>query len=154
MKRNWMKFAATGILAAGMAFAQSGTAVPQTHPRQGAAHWNRRALTHQRMMKALNLTDAQKDQAKAIFQQARQSAKPVVDQMKENRQALAAAVKANDRGQIAQLSAKQGQLRGQVTTIRAEAMAKFYRDLTPEQRAKADQMRQAVKARIQARHNG
>jgi len=152
MKRNWIKFAAAGALAAGMIFAQ--TATPQPHRANGAAHVNRRAMAHQRMMKALNLTDAQKEQAKAIFQQARQSVQPIVQQLKQNREALAAAVKVNDTAKIQQLSAKQGQLRGQVMTVRAEAMANFYQNLTPEQRAKSDQMRQSAKARFAARHNG
>ena len=152
MKRNWIKFAAAGMLAAGMMFAQ--TAATQPHPSNGTAHVHRRAMARRRMMQALNLTDAQKQQAKAIFQQARQSAQPTVQQLKQNREALAAAVKANDTAKIERLTAKQGQLRGQVMTIRAEARAKFYQNLTPEQRAKAEQLHQNAKARFAARHNG
>jgi periplasmic protein CpxP/Spy len=148
MKRNWMKFAAAGALAAGMVFAQ--TAVVQ-HPHQGFA---RHGMVRRRMMKALNLTDAQKQQAKGIFQQARQTNQPVMQQLKQNREALAAAVKANDTARIEQLTAKQGQLRGQTMAVRAEAMAKFYQTLTPEQKTKADQLRQNAKAARMARHNG
>ena len=43
-----------------------------------------RGRMRQRMMQALNLTDAQKQQAKAIFQQARQNAQPL-EQLQENR---------------------------------------------------------------------
>jgi periplasmic protein CpxP/Spy len=155
MKRNWIKFAAVGTLAAGMVFAQV-----TTHKSTGEAkaHVAGRAMARRnRMMQALNLTDAQKQQAKTIFQQSRQSVAPVLQQLKQNRETLAAAVKSNDTAKIQQLSATQGQLRGQVMAARAEAMAKFYQTLTPEQRAKAEQMHQHAKSRMSrmaARHNG
>jgi periplasmic protein CpxP/Spy len=151
MKRNWMKFAAAGTLAAGIVFAQVAPKVPAG---QGTHSFARRAMGHQRMIQALNLTDAQKQQAKAIFQQSRQSVQPVMQQLKQNREALQAAVKANDTAKIDQLSATQGQLRGQVMAARAEAMAKVYQILTPEQRAKAEQLRQNFKSKMAARHNG
>jgi len=95
MNRHLMRFSVVAALAAGMAFAQ---ALPK-------------AVARQRIAQALNLTDAQKQQAK------------------QNRQALMAA--------------------------RAEALAKFYNTLTPEQRAKADlmaqQVRRMIKQRIQQR---
>jgi Spy/CpxP family protein refolding chaperone len=108
-------------------------------------------MVRQRLMQALNLTDDQKAQAKAIFQQARQSSQSVRDQLKQNGEALAAAVKANDTAQIQTLSAQQGTLRGQLLAIQSEAMAKFYNTLTPDQKAKADQMRQRIRQRIQQR---
>ena len=105
----------------------------------------------QRMMQALNLTDAQKQQAKTIFQQAKQNAQPLAQQLKQNREALAAAVKANDVAQIHSLAAQQRQPAGQMLGIRTEAMAKFYSSLTPDQKAKADQMHERIKARMQQR---
>jgi protein CpxP len=151
MKRNWMRFAAAGTLAAGMVFAQVAPKQPAQH---GMHSFARRAMGHQRMIQALNLTDAQKQQAKTIFQQSRQSVQPVRQQLKQNREALEAAVKANDTAKIDQLAATQGQLRGQMMAARAEAMAKVYQILTPEQRTKAEQMRQNFKSRMAARHNG
>ncbi len=95
---------------------------------------------HRRMLQALNLTPDQQTQAKAIFQQTRQSVQPIAQQAKQNRQALADAVKANDTAKIQQLATQQGNLQGQLLTLRSESMAKFYNILTPDQRAKADQM--------------
>jgi protein CpxP len=132
MKRTLMTFAATGLLAAGMAFAQ-----PPAARHQHA----------QRMAQALNLTDAQKAEAKSMFQQTRQATQPVRDQLKQTRQELAAAVKANDTAAIERLSAKQGQLMGRLTAARTEAMAKFYQTLTPEQKTKADQLHQNMRQR-------
>jgi periplasmic protein CpxP/Spy len=89
----------------------------------------------------LNLTDAQKQQFHTIFQQAHQSAMPIREELKTNREALAAAVKADRSADIQQLATARGKLVGQMTAIYAEAHAKFYQALTPEQRVKADQMR-------------
>jgi Spy/CpxP family protein refolding chaperone len=136
-------------MAAGMVFAQAPAAPAQPPP--GKAWKARAGAGRHRMFQALNLTDAQKEQAKAIFQQARQTAKPLAQQLKNNREAMAAAVKANDAGQIQNLAAQQGNLRGQMIAIRSEAMAKFYTTLTPEQRAKADQMHERMQQRMQQR---
>ena len=148
MKKNWIKIAAAGALAAGLVFAQTTPATPQakTQPQaQTHKRFARRAMMRHRMMQQLNLTEAQRQQAKAIFQQARQSAQPEVRQLRQNRAAIRAAVKAGDSAKIQQLSATAGTLRGEIMASRATAMAKFYRTLTPEQRAKADQM--AARAR-------
>ena len=56
----------------------------------------------------LNLTPAQQTQTKAIFQDARQSAQPVRQQLKQTRQSLRAAVQANNTAQIQQLAGTEG----------------------------------------------
>jgi Spy/CpxP family protein refolding chaperone len=98
-----------------------------------------------RMLQALNLTADQKQQAKTLFQQTRQNVEPIAQQAKQNREALAAAVKANDTAQIQHLAAQQGNLQGQLLAIRSASMAKFYSTLTPDQRAKADQIQQRIR---------
>lgn len=96
-----------------------------------------------RIAQALNLTDSQKQQAREIFQQARHSAQPVRQELKQNREALTAAAEADKSdADIQRLSTEQGRLLGQMVAIRTEASAKFYQMLTPDQRAKADQMHQ------------
>jgi len=136
-------------MAAGMAFAQAPAAGDQ--PRAGRVMARQAMRT--RMVRALGLTETQKEQAKAVRQQAKQNAEPLVKQLKANRQALAAAVKANDVAQIHSLAAQQGNLQGQLLGIRSEARAKVYATLTPEQKAKADQMREKVRERIEERMN-
>lgn len=143
--KHLVKFATVAAMAAGMALAQTPAAPAQ--PNAGTT----RQHIRQRMMRQLNLTDSQKQQAKAIFQQARQNAEPLRQQLKQNREALAAAVKADDTAQIHSLSLQRGNLEGQMLGIRSEAQAKLYATLTPEQKAKADQMRQRIRARIQQR---
>ena len=88
----------------------------------------------------LNLTSEQQQEMQTTFRQARESAKPVREQLRTNRQALAAAIKADRTSDIRQLAIDRGKLLGQVTAIYGQSRAKFYQTLTPEQRAKADQM--------------
>ncbi len=145
-----MTLASIGALAAGMAFAQApaAPAAPAQPAKPGVA---RRLNLRRRMTKRLNLTDAQKQQAKTIFQQAKQSAQPVRDQLKQDRQALTAAVENNDTVKIGQLSTTIGSLQGQLVSIRSSAMAKFFATLTPDQKAKAEQMRQSIRQRMEQR---
>ena len=156
MQKNFIRFGGAAVLAAGLAFAQT-QAAPSTAPRpnaqanHGTAHRNFRQNMRQRMMAELNLTPAQRDQAKSIFQQARQTAQPYRQQLKNNRESLAMAVKTDDNAKIHQLSAERGRLEGQVLAVRSEAMARFYNTLTPAQKAKADQMHQRFVERMQQR---
>lgn len=89
---------------------------------------------------ALNLSDAQKATAKQLFADARQQSEPLMQQLKQVRTDLEAAVKANNTAQISTLTARQGQISGQLAEIRTKAMASFYAQLTPEQKAKADEL--------------
>ncbi|HTX36028.1 MAG TPA: Spy/CpxP family protein refolding chaperone [Bryobacteraceae bacterium] len=156
MKKNLIRFGSVAALAAGMAFAQAqapaAPAAPnaQTTPaKPGAAHRQFRQHMRQRMMDQLNLTPVQRDRAKIIFQQARQNAQPFAQQLRQNRQAMTLAVKADDAARIRQLAMERGRLTGQVMAIRSEAAAKFYANLTPAQRAKADQIHQRFEQRWQ-----
>ena len=149
MRRNIIRFAGATLLAAGMIYAQSAPPANPA-PHRPLMHW--RAA---RMAQALGLTDAQKEQAKAVFSQARQSAQPIMAQLKQNRQALADAVKAGKSdAEIQQLSQTTGTLVGQLTAIRTEAMSKVYATLTPDQRAKAEQLRSQRRERWQHRLGG
>jgi Spy/CpxP family protein refolding chaperone len=140
MKLHLTAIATVAALAVGMAFAQTAAA---------PAGLKLRAAVRQRMFKKLNLTDAQKAQAKTINQQAKTAAEPLREQLQQNRQSLAAAVKSNDAAQIQSLSAAQGALQGQILAIRATARAKLYAILTPDQQATAAQMQQKVQQLLQ-----
>lgn len=84
----------------------------------------------------LNLTDTQKQQAQSIFSAARQSAESVHSQLKEQRQALTAAVKSGSEAEIDRLSSNLAPLLAQTTAIHTKAFARFYAILTPEQKEK------------------
>lgn len=157
MKRQIVKLAAVGTMAAGMIFAQAQTA-PQGQPNHQAQAQKgeharegfqaRRAERRQRIAQALNLTQDQKNMAKTIFGQARDASKPVRMELRTNREALAAAVKADNKADIQKLSVERGRLMAKLTENRGQAMAKFYQVLTPAQRAKADQMHSRFQARM------
>src|ERR1700722_12266875 len=98
----------------------------------------------------LNLTPAQQTQTKAIFQDARQSAQPVRQQLKQTRQSLRAAVQANNAAQIQQLAGTAGSGVGQLAAVRGTAMAKVYQILTPDQQQKLASLQAARRARHQA----
>ena len=87
----------------------------------------------------LSLTDAQKTQAKAIFDAAATAAETARGQADSARTALNTAIKANaSDAELDRLSAAIGVIHGQITAIHAKAEAKFYNLLTAEQKAKYD----------------
>jgi Spy/CpxP family protein refolding chaperone len=104
------------------------------------------------MAQALGLTASQKEQARMIFQHARQSAQPIQQEVRQNRENLLAAAKAGkSEGDIEKLADDQGRLLGKLIAIRTEATAKFYQMLTPEQRIKADQMDEQFRQKVRPR---
>jgi Spy/CpxP family protein refolding chaperone len=100
----------------------------------------------------LDLTDAQKQAAKTIFSDAKAQAEPIVGQLKQGHEAMSAAVKANKSdAEINDLAARQGVLLGQLAAIHAKGMARFYAQLTPEQKTKADAIHDRMKSRFMNR---
>jgi len=137
MKRTILNFAGVSLLAAGLALGQS-TPAPTT-PHTGR-HGAQAGAMLDRLSARLSLTDTQKQQAQSIFSAARQSAKPVQAQLRQERQALQAAVKSGaPDAQIDQLANQMGPRMGQATAIHSKAFAKFYSILTPQQRTLLDQ---------------
>jgi len=144
--------------AAAMAFAQSPAAEPEpgsVNTQPGApevkrGHWDLNHLTQ-----ALNLTDSQRAQAQTIFQNARQSAQPIREELKQNREKLTAAAKiSKNEAEIQKLAGEQGRLLGKLIAIRTEASAKFYQILTAEQRVKADEMHERFRQRMRSEKPG
>ncbi len=107
---------------------------------------------------ALNLTDAQKAQAKVLFQDARQKSQPVRQQLQSARQNLEQAIKTDNQAGIQTAANSMSQLQSQLIVIRSGAMAQFYQQLTPDQKAKADQLESQFKGRFKngmmMRHQG
>ena len=87
----------------------------------------------------LTLTDAQKTQAKTIFDAATAAADTAHGQLTAAQDALKAAVKANKSdAELDRLAAAVGVVEGQIAGIHAKAQAKFYNLLTAEQKTKYD----------------
>jgi Spy/CpxP family protein refolding chaperone len=154
MRNTWLRFAATAAIAGGMLLAAQEVggqpaqpAVQQHHQHDGSA----------RMARYLNLTPAQEARAKAEFRAVRQSAQPIRQQLKQVRIAMFQAVRADDAAKIDQLSAQAANLKGEISALRHQAFARIYSTLTPEQRAKADQLpahfRQMRQRRMESHQN-
>ena len=120
------------LLAAAMAFAQT-----QHTPPDPATMAQMRVNM---LASQLNLTDAQKTSALAIFTNAFTSAQTIQTSLQTNRTSLADAVKKNDSAAIDQLSAAAGTLSGQLTAINSKADAAFYMLLTADQKTLYDAM--------------
>ena len=106
------------------------------------------------MAKALNLTNAQKEQIKSIVQANRASTRPLMQQMAQTRVALLTATSngAFDQSKVTALANQQAQLMVQMTVQKQSIQHQIYTQvLTPEQRTTADQMRQKQIARINER---
>jgi len=152
MQYSFMKYAALIALTIGAVFAQgpADNLQPSAPNRQEG---RRNFAGHlERMAQSLNLTDSQKEQARTIFQEARQSAQPIRQELRQNREKLTAAVKAGKgEAEIQKLAGEQGRLWGQLVAIQTESSAKFYQILTPEQRIKADQIDEQFKQKVRSR---
>ncbi len=130
-----------------MAAIFAGIVYCQTQPAAGSPAAAARNL-RQRIVANLNLTDAQKQQVKSIFERQNQSAQPLRQQILQNRQALNQAMKSDNPGQIQSLSTTLGNLQGQLAAARNSAMAQVYALLTPEQKTKFDQIERRLGASL------
>jgi Spy/CpxP family protein refolding chaperone len=140
MKIPLIRFAAAPILASGMLMAQAPAPPAPAQPPAQHRQWQRGQM-FDRMAAKLNLTDAQKGQAKSIWQSARESSRPVAQQLRQAHVALRQAAKAGKpAAEIDQLAANAGQLTGQLAAVHTKAFEQFYAMLTPEQRTTADQL--------------
>ena len=91
----------------------------------------------------LNLSDSQKEQAKAVFSGGTADREAMQGKMQSAREALQAAVKGNKADfEIDQLAAAVGTLEGQGVAARAKLEKKFYTILNDEQKKKLETLLQ------------
>ncbi len=151
-----MKTKFWGVAIALLALVLCGTVMvsfaQQSDQTAGASSWSGHRHGHMGYLaKALNLTDAQKAQIKAIMQAQRASTRPLMLQMAQNRQAMltATASGAFDQAKVQALATQQAQIMSQLEVQRASVHSQIYNTvLTAEQKATADQLRQKQLARI------
>ena len=152
MRSSFLRQGVLIVVAVTTVFAQ--TTNPNRQP--DTARWLSfdRHLEH--LSNVLGLTDSQKEQAIAIFKDARKSSQPLHQELRLNRERLTAAAKLASEPDIQRLATEQGRLWGQLLAIRTRASAKFYQALTPEQRVKYDQMREQSRQKVYSgeRDNG
>jgi len=140
MKRYLVTLTAIGAMAATLTIAQTtSTTTAPSAPVPVKTHLQRQ------LIKALDLTAAQKQQARTILQATRQQAQPLAAQIKLDRESLTAAIQAGDTAKIQQISTAMGTLQGQVLAIRSAGKAQFYALLTPDQKTKAVEFEQKAR---------
>ncbi|MGH9720090.1 MAG: Spy/CpxP family protein refolding chaperone [Bryobacteraceae bacterium] len=146
-KKNLIRVGAVVLIATGLFAAQQGV---RRHAMGGhMGHFKEFAARY------LDLTDAQKTQAQAIFDAAKQPAQAVAEQLKQGHDAMRAAMKAGKSdAELQQLAERQGALVGQLAAVHSKAFARFYATLTPQQKEKADTMHDFVRERIRSRFSG
>jgi len=153
-----MKTKFWSVAVALLALALCGTAMlsyAQQKDAAGASGWGGHGHGHMGFMaRELNLTDAQKQQVKTIMQSDRASMHPLMQQLAENRKAMLA-VTANgafDQAKVQAIANQQSQAMAQLMVQKASIQHQIYTTvLTPDQRTKADQMREKQMARIDQR---
>jgi Spy/CpxP family protein refolding chaperone len=104
----------------------------------------------------LDLTDAQEANLKTLIEQGREEAQPLLEQLKSGHDQVAAAVKAGkSEAEVAAIAESQGAVMGKLAALHARNITRFYAQLTPEQRQKAEelhnQMRERLRSRMEAR---
>ncbi len=140
MRNKMLQIAGGAVLAAGMTFAQTGV-TPAPNPGAGHVQGYHRHPMFARMVRSLNLTDVQKEQAKTVFQGLRTQAQPIRAQLQQGRLALMSAAEAgqpvDQLNQLAQANAAQI---AQLAAMRAQAFGKLYAILTPAQQQQVQTM--------------
>jgi periplasmic protein CpxP/Spy len=102
-----------------------------------------------RIFSQLDLTDAQKDQIKAIHEKSRESMRPLMEQIRAKRQEIR---QANEGGTVDEALVRQklteiAPLEAKMMAERARIHQETLSVLTPEQKTKLEQMREQFKSR-------
>jgi Spy/CpxP family protein refolding chaperone len=103
-----------------------------------------------RCMQALNLTEAQREQVKALHEQQREAMRPVMEQQRQLRKQIREALESGnaDATRIGQLEIQAFQLRQQMKAARDKQHEAFLSLLTPEQKEQFEKMREQRKERM------
>jgi len=109
---------------------------------------------HEHMMgffsKALNLTDDQKTQMKAIMQKEHPAMKPLMQQQHQIDQQLRQYVEGPfDAAKVQALAAQKSQIQAQLTVAETRVHNQMYQLLTPDQQTKLKEMEANHEARMQ-----
>jgi Spy/CpxP family protein refolding chaperone len=100
----------------------------------------------------LDLTDAQREQARALAEAARTESQPIHEQLRQLREEMHTAIQGGQT-EFTLLAARQGELMGQLIGIQAKTHARMYALLTPEQKEKLAEFRERQKERMAERKN-
>jgi len=139
------------LLASVIANAQTSddaTAAPPTHSHQFRMHDHMMGF----FSKALNLTDEQKTQMKAIMQKEHPTMKPLMQQEHQIDAQLRQYVEGTyDEAKVRALAAQKSQVEVELTVAHTRVHNEMYQLLTTEQRAQLKEMEAKHEARMQSR---
>jgi Spy/CpxP family protein refolding chaperone len=149
MRNRILMFGGLAALIIGLTAFALGRALPAMHAQERSERGEGLPRKHfpgpemvEHMARALNLTDAQQTQIKAILETARAADEPNKTKMDEVHKQLEAAT-ANgqfDEAQVRALANQQAQLMADSIVEHERTKSKIYAVLTAEQRVKADEM--------------
>ena len=142
---KWISAAAVIALSGTIAFAAAGDG---SGKEWGHGH-RHGAMAH--LAQKLNLTDAQKEQWKAIHQSFRTDNQAFLQSVRQTHQDLRAAKQAGDEAKMAELKAVAQSQRAQMKQLHQAQHEKFLSILTPEQRTQLDALKAEREARRQQR---
>jgi len=130
-------------LATAVAVLTLGAAVAIAAPHEGkwGGKHGRGGEMSQRFAEKLNLTDAQKEQIKAIQKETRQQNAAFFQTMRQTREDFHAAKEANDTAKLDALKATFDSQRAQMKQIRDAENQRIMSILTPDQRTQFEQLK-------------
>lgn len=123
----------------------------RAHARHGK--FGKRGMMAGRMFRQLGLTDAQKDQIKAIREASRENTTAIRLGMRETRKQIAELGTNGelDLGLLDQLAAQQAEYQKQMIIERQKTKVQMLAVLTPEQKAKLDELKAGAVERMKER---
>lgn len=133
-----------------------GEAAAEGHCGMHCKHWKHHHghHGHHHLWKKLHLTDAQKTQIHTIISEERAKMKPLVQQLKAGRDQLIALRKSGpfDEAKVRAIAKGQADTLIELIVARESMKSKIFAVLTPEQRTKAQELRESWKARHGKKH--
>jgi len=149
---SWYFFNSIGTGTQGMttpAFADVSKSGPGDDTPGGGHGWKHGGHRgHHFLWKKLNLTDAQKKEMFSIRLDERAKMKPLIQKLKEGRDQLRALPKGQfDEAKVRSIAKAQADTLVELIVAKERMKSRIYGVLTPEQRAKAEELRKAWKER-------
>jgi Spy/CpxP family protein refolding chaperone len=157
MTGSWFFFNSIGVGAQGSATPAFADVNKSDPPDTGAVegkcgeHWkhhHRGHHGHHHLWKKLNLTDVQKKEMFSIRLEERAKMKPLFEQLKAGRDKLRALPKGQfDEAKVRAIAKGQSDTFADIIVAKERMKSRMYAVLTPEQRTKAEQMREKWQSR-------
>ncbi|MCS6804142.1 MAG: Spy/CpxP family protein refolding chaperone [Acidobacteriota bacterium] len=144
----------SGVVYAATDVTQTSVVKPATVQDEHAPGYGPGGRRHRRLAariaRRLDLTEAQKEQIKAIHQAEKQTIKPLLDQLQAIHRQLRAMTGSEpfNEAQVRALAEQKAKVIAELTVARERIKSKVMAVLTPEQRAKLNQMRERARERF------